>query len=133
MGLTCGLAQRTKRWAPELGEPPNPASAPGFCVLGSPMSQAAPSGWYLRAGRERDHRYAILVDDGVTWTQVRDAATRFETKASATVEQLDLVAALGIQVSAVSDCPKARQQDEAIAMMRAGPGLLRPDEHSEAV
>lgn len=96
------------------------------------MSHAASNGWYLRAGRERDNRYAIVGQGDVFWTSARAVATRFDTKAEAAVEQMELVAALGIQVAVVSDCLKARQQDEAIAMMRAGPGPDRPVEHGEA-
>lgn len=65
------------------------------------MSQAASNGWHLRTGRERDNRYAIIEDDGVTWTAVRDVATRFNSKAEAAVEQAELVAALGISIAVV--------------------------------
>ena len=99
--MTGGPAPCTNGQVPEVGEPSDPASVPGFRVLGHRMSQAASNGWHLRAGRERDNRYAIIDGDGVTWTAVRDAASRFDTKAEAAVEQAEIVTAMGISVVVV--------------------------------
>ena len=64
------------------------------------------SRWYLRAGRERDNRFALLEGDGVTWTALRGGATIFDTKAEATIVQAEIVAELGIPVACISDCPR---------------------------
>ena len=66
------------------------------------------SRWYLRAGRERDNRFALLEGDGVTWTALRDIATSFDTKAEATIFQAEIVAELGIPVACVSEAVTPR-------------------------
>lgn len=74
------------------------------------------SGWYLRTGSARDARFAVVSSGALGWSKIPDHATRFVSKAEAAVMQMELVAEHGITVALISDCPKARQQDDAKRM-----------------
>ena len=68
------------------------------------------SGWYLRSGRSGAWTYAVMTPGSISLVPDFNEATRFETKADAVVAQMEIVAELGIEVSCISDCPKAAQQ-----------------------